>query len=149
MMSGQQGDFNCGASSQADFILNYIPKNFLKFSSNFLKFPLKFSISSQPGWQAGTIKATLATKAFGWMVILVRHGRGFITVRESSPLYLSHCAFLAYLKQNKKCAISNFLVIYAWATIYLEGSSYSCCLFMNLLYFLASLELRWIILNFL
>ena len=47
-----QGDFNCGASSQADFILNY-------FLSNFLKFPLKFSISSQPSWQAGTIKATL------------------------------------------------------------------------------------------
>ena len=49
-----QGDFNCGASSQADFILNY-------FLSNFLKFPLKFSISSQPSWQAGTIKATLLT----------------------------------------------------------------------------------------
>ena len=27
--------------------------------SNFLKFPLKFSISSQPDWQAGTIKVTL------------------------------------------------------------------------------------------
>ena len=50
-----QGDINCGASSQADFILNYFLSNFL----NFLKFPLKFSISSQPGWQAGTIKATL------------------------------------------------------------------------------------------
>ena len=25
-----------------------------------MKFPLKFSISSQPGWQAGTIKVTLA-----------------------------------------------------------------------------------------
>ena len=48
----QQGDFNCGASSQADSILNY-------FLSKFLKFPLKFSISSQPGWQAGRIKATL------------------------------------------------------------------------------------------
>ena len=47
-----QGDFNCEASSQADFILNY-------FLSKFLKFLLKFSISSQPSWQAGTIKATL------------------------------------------------------------------------------------------
>ena len=48
----QQGNLNCGASSQADFILKY-------FFSKFLKFPLKFSISSQPGWQAGTIKVTL------------------------------------------------------------------------------------------
>ena len=47
-----QGEFNCGASSQADFILN-------QFLSNFLKFPLKLSISSHPSWQAGTIKATL------------------------------------------------------------------------------------------
>ena len=47
-----QGDINFGASSQANFILNY-------FLSNFLKFPLKFSTSSQPSWQAGTIKATL------------------------------------------------------------------------------------------
>ena len=30
-----------------------------QISPNFLKFPFKFSISSQPGWQAGTIKATL------------------------------------------------------------------------------------------
>ena len=48
----RQGDYNCGAPSQADFILNY-------FLSNFLKFPLKLSISSQPGWQAGTINVTL------------------------------------------------------------------------------------------
>ena len=47
-----QGDFNCGASSKADFILNY-----------FLKFP---QISSQmlhflpADWQAGTIIATLS-----------------------------------------------------------------------------------------
>ena len=47
-----QGDFNCGASPQADSILN----NFL---SKFLEFPLTFFISSQPGWQAGTIKVTL------------------------------------------------------------------------------------------
>ena len=40
-----QGDIDCGASSQADFFLNY--------------FSLKFSISSQPGWQAGTINVTL------------------------------------------------------------------------------------------
>ena len=52
-MTVHQGDFNCGASSQADFILNY-------FLSKFLKFLLKFSISSQPSWQAGTIKVTLA-----------------------------------------------------------------------------------------
>ena len=39
----------CGASSQADFILKIFP----------LKFHLKFSISSQPGWQAGTINVTL------------------------------------------------------------------------------------------
>ena len=52
----QQGDFNCGASSQADFILNYLLSNFLSY---FPKFPLKFSVSSQPGWLAGTIKATL------------------------------------------------------------------------------------------
>ena len=43
----KQGDFNCGASFQADFILNYFLSNFLKFSqisSNFLKLP---QISSQ------------------------------------------------------------------------------------------------------
>ena len=47
-----QGDIDCGASSQADIILNY-------FLSNFLEFPLKISISSQPSWQAGTINANL------------------------------------------------------------------------------------------
>ena len=53
-----QGDFNCDPSSHPDFIKN----NFLSnFPSNVLKFPLKFSISSQPVWQAGTIKATLLT----------------------------------------------------------------------------------------
>ena len=60
-----QGDFNCRASSQADFILNYFLSNVLKcpqISSNFLKFP---QISSQilhflqAGWEAGTIKAAL------------------------------------------------------------------------------------------
>ena len=57
-----QGYFNCGSTSQADFVLNYFLSNLIKFpqtSLNILKFPLKFSISSQPGWQAGTIKATL------------------------------------------------------------------------------------------
>ena len=48
----QQGDINCCASPQAELILNY-------FLSNFLSFPLKFSISSQPGWQAGTINVAL------------------------------------------------------------------------------------------
>ena len=47
-----QGDIDCGASSQADIILNY-------FLSNLLEFPLKISISSQPSWQAGTINANL------------------------------------------------------------------------------------------
>ena len=47
-----QGDFNCRASSKADFILNYLLK--------FPKFPPKCSISSQPDWQAGTIIATLS-----------------------------------------------------------------------------------------
>ena len=45
-----QGDFNCGASSQADFILNYFLSNFLKFSqisTNFPKFLLKFSIGQR------------------------------------------------------------------------------------------------------
>ena len=42
-----QGDINCGASSQADFILNYFLSNFLPCSP----FP--------PGWQAGTINVTL------------------------------------------------------------------------------------------
>ena len=60
-----QGDFNCGASFQAHFILNYFLSNFLNFSqiySNIPKFP---QISSQilnlfyPCWQAGTITATL------------------------------------------------------------------------------------------
>ena len=51
-LTSTQGDLNFGASSQADFILNY-------FLSKFLNFPLKFSISSQPGWQAGAIKVTL------------------------------------------------------------------------------------------
>ena len=48
----EQVDFNCGPSSYHDFIKNY-------FLSNILKFPLKFSISSQPGWQAGTNIVTL------------------------------------------------------------------------------------------
>ena len=47
-----QGDINFGASSQANFILNY-------FLSNFLKFHLKFSISSHHGWQDETINVTL------------------------------------------------------------------------------------------
>ena len=55
----KQGDFNCGASSQADFILNHFLSKFLNSPKFSLKFPLKFSISSQPGWQAGTIKVTL------------------------------------------------------------------------------------------
>ena len=57
----QQGDFNCGASSQADselFPLKF-PLKFPQFSSIHLKFLLKFSISSQPGWHAWTVKATL------------------------------------------------------------------------------------------
>ena len=37
-----KSDINCGAFSQADFILKYFLSNFLKLS-----------ISSQPGWQAG------------------------------------------------------------------------------------------------
>ena len=60
-----QNDFYCGASSHSKLFPLKVPLNFtqsslniLKISSNFLKFPLKFSISSQPGWQAGTIKAT-------------------------------------------------------------------------------------------
>ena len=104
-LSDKQGGFYYGASYQANFILNYFLSNLLKFPKIF-KFPLKFSISNQPGWQVKTSKATLATKASGWMVILVR--RGFITVTESSPLYLSHCSFLVSLKQNKQCVISNF-----------------------------------------
>ena len=52
MKTNYQDDFNCGASSQADFIMNY-------FLSNCVKYPLKFSISFQSSWQAGTIKATL------------------------------------------------------------------------------------------
>ena len=55
-----QGDFNCGSSSQAGFILNYFLLNFLSISSNVNKFPLKFCISTQPGWQAETIKVTLS-----------------------------------------------------------------------------------------
>ena len=47
-----QGVINFGASSQADFILSYF------------KFPLKFSISSQPGWQAGTINLTFPSCDF-------------------------------------------------------------------------------------
>ena len=59
-----QGDFDCGTSSQADSILNY-------FLSNFLKFPLKFSISSQPGCQAGTIKTTLSPPTHNISVMIV------------------------------------------------------------------------------
>ena len=58
---GDQGGFHCGASTQANSILNYFISKFFKvpkFSLKLPKFPLKFSISSQPGWQAGTIKAT-------------------------------------------------------------------------------------------
>ena len=59
----QQGDINCGPSSHHDFIKNY-------FLSNILKFPLKFSISSQPGWQAGTIKATLTGTNVRIMILI-------------------------------------------------------------------------------
>ena len=47
-----QDDIDCGPSSHPDFIKNY-------FLSNYLKFPLKYSISSHPGWQDGTINVTL------------------------------------------------------------------------------------------
>ena len=58
---GDQGGFHCGASTQASSILNYFISKFFKvpkISLKLPKFPLKFSNSSQPGWQAGTIKAT-------------------------------------------------------------------------------------------
>ena len=54
--SQDRGKIDCGASSQADFILN---SESSQIPPNFLEFPLKFSIFSQPGWQDGTIKATL------------------------------------------------------------------------------------------
>ena len=66
-----QGDFDCGASSQDDFIQNYFLSNFpqrLHFLWGWLHFelfPLNVSISSQPGLQAGTIKVTL------WWVVLM------------------------------------------------------------------------------
>ena len=53
LTSGQQGDSNCGASSQANFILNYFFSNFL---SNFLQFPqilsqiLHFLPARLAGW---------------------------------------------------------------------------------------------------
>ena len=59
---GDQGGFDCGASTQANSIQNYFISKFFKvpkISLKLPKFPLKFSISSQPGWQAGTIKVTL------------------------------------------------------------------------------------------
>ena len=49
-LTSTQGVFDCGASSQADFILNYFLSNFLKFSqisTNFPKFLLKFSIGQR------------------------------------------------------------------------------------------------------
>ena len=57
-ISLSQGDFYCGASSQADIIRNYFLK-FPRISSFFFKIPLKFSISSQLGWQAGTDNVAL------------------------------------------------------------------------------------------
>ena len=42
-----------------------------QISLNFLKFPLKFSISSQPGWQAGTIKTTLSPPTHNISVMIV------------------------------------------------------------------------------
>ena len=51
-----QGDINFGASSQAHFSLNYFLSNFL---ANFLTIRLKFFISPQLSWHAGTINVTL------------------------------------------------------------------------------------------
>ena len=76
-----QGDINCGASTHADFILNYFLSNFL---ANFLKFRLKFFLFSQPAWQAGTIEVTLA-------VVMPMKTRSFSNVSNfifSSPCLL-------------------------------------------------------------
>ena len=54
----RQGDFNFGASSQAVFILNYFLSKFF----NFPQISSQIFHSFQPGWQTGTIKATLHTQ---------------------------------------------------------------------------------------
>ena len=71
-----QGDINFGASSQANFILNY-------FLSNFLKFPLKFSISSQPGWKAGTTNVTLVAFTKVYCIQLAKIG----TLQKSTSIF--------------------------------------------------------------
>ena len=53
-----QGDINCGSSLRLTSFW-IISSQISSYIFKFLKFPLKFSISSQPGWQAGIIKATL------------------------------------------------------------------------------------------
>ena len=67
----------CGASFQADFILNY-------FFSNF---PFKFSISSQPDWQAETVNVTLVC-ALSWICLIHKCPQSLFLNKNS---YVSSC----------------------------------------------------------
>ena len=125
-------------------ISSQIYSNFLK-SSNFLS---NSPFPTSPAGRLKQVKPPWRQKHlvgwWYWFVVVSSQSR-------SHRHFTFHIVpFLCPLNKTKMCFFSpNFLVIYAWATIYLEGSSYCCCLFMNLWYFLASLELRWIIRFFL
>ena len=54
-----QGDINCGGLLP-DWLHSKLFQISFQISSKFLKFPLKFSISSQPGWQAVTFNVILS-----------------------------------------------------------------------------------------
>ena len=95
-----QGDINCGAFSQADFILNY-------FLSNFLKFPLTFSISYQPGWQAGQIKVTLqVTNQQGHQDIFLCYAR----ISVISKLQISKIRYDIYLCHARITVITRLQI---------------------------------------
>ena len=123
-LEAHQGNINCGASSQADFNLNYFLSKFVDFpkiASIFIKFPLTFSISSQPGWQAGTIKAWIIIcickrdTLFPWSLTF----QATLLFGISILLYVGFREILSTLEVNKK-SLSDY-VHTSMLTIIWEG----------------------------
>ena len=69
---------------------------FLLRAIHFLKFPHKFSISSQPGWQAGTIKVTL---------LQIYHSFSFSALLFFNWLNNFHLQMSWSLKSSQSCGL--------------------------------------------